>query len=175
MRSLILLFISTLAYANEDLATVQALYEQGPGRYIVELEHGEVVWSVDPGEVEYVPPQPGEFKLVPEDSTTVFVCQGGANGGSIEPEGSDFNDGLSMDSAFRTLKRATAMARELGPGTDLVLCEGGLWIEQLVLDWGGTPVDRLVVTGYVNHDGEPGYMDPTQMCGGKIGEFSCPE
>jgi hypothetical protein len=87
----------------------------------------------------------------------VYVCDGGEYGTSFEPTGNDQNTGLMQEGfpdPVLTLKRAEEILESKPEGTDLLLCEGGVWHDQtLTVRLSGLPSNRTVVGCYTINEG----------------------
>ena len=87
----------------------------------------------------------------------VYVCDGGEYGTSFEPTGSDKNTGLIQEGfpdPVLTLRRAEQILESKPEGTDLLLCEGGVWHDQtLTVRLSGLDTNNTVIGCYTIQDG----------------------
>jgi len=94
----------------------------------------------------FVPPQhsvaPPEPPVPPYDSgelldpNTVYACDGGEAGVTLEPTGSDINSGWLTDGEVRAVKSLARLSQvwKIAPaGTDARLCEGGVFEDQALV------------------------------------------
>lgn len=90
-------------------------------------------------------------------SQAVYVCDGGEYGTSFESTGSDRNTGLMQEGfpdPVRTLRRAEEVLERQAQGTDLLLCEGGVWHDQtLNVRLAGVQENNTVIGCYTIQDG----------------------
>jgi hypothetical protein len=107
------------------------------------------------------------------DPNTVFVCDGGEAGTTIEPTGKDSATGGLIDGLpdpVLTLAKAEQLLNAGSAGTDLRLCEGGVWEDQtLTVNQSGTGVGdyqaQTVVGCYKILNGVPRpCMDTYPIC-----------
>lgn len=109
------------------------------------------------------PPEPPVDTGEELDPNTVFVCDGGESGTTIEPTGSDSATGGLIDGnpdPVLTLSKAAELLKSGAVGTDLRLCEGGVWKGQtLAIEQSGTGLgawqSRTVVGCYKILNGVP--------------------
>ena len=127
----------------------------GPGKHQYRILHPTTRVTVDifvaevqPGEpVTPEPPPPPVETLEQLDENTVYFCPSngsGAGGGTAEPAGSDANDGFDP---FKPKDRVNRM-RRYANGTDIRLCESGIWHDQqMVIRHSGDlgPTNTLIV------------------------------
>ena len=69
------------------------------------------------------------------DPNTVFACDGGEAGTTVEPTGSDSNSGLLVEGVVqpvKSLRRLEQVAEAQADGVDYRLCEGGVWHDQML-------------------------------------------
>jgi hypothetical protein len=147
---------------------------------------GQLVYRIDSPyfEVSLVVPevQEAEPESAPEppvdtgeelDPNTVFVCDGGEAGTTIEPTGSDSATGGLIDGSpdpVLTLSKAEQLLEAGLQGTDLRLCEGGIWHDQtLTVNQSGAGIGdyeaRTVVGCYKILNGVPRpCMDTYPIC-----------
>jgi hypothetical protein len=113
-----------------ESAANHAFNSGNTGLITYKLEYpDERIDIVVPGVAAIEPPLPDEVVDTGAqlDPNTVYFCPAGANGGTtVEPGGSDSNDGTSPFEPFATLAKYSG-----GPaGMDVRLCEGGVFEDQ---------------------------------------------
>ena len=107
----------------------------GQMAYIIESPFFEVLVTV-PGVASTEPPPPPP---PPEDDgsdldpNSVYACDDGAGGTTVEPDGIDSNTGRMVEGVVypvKSLARLEQLAQASPDGVDYRLCEGGVWKRQ---------------------------------------------
>ena len=95
-----------------------------------------MVFMPQPDDTFEPPPPPPVDTGEMLDPNTVFACDGGENGTTSEPTGSDSNSGLWVDGQpdpVKSLRRLEQIAEAQPDGVDYRLCEGAVFEDQTLM------------------------------------------